>query len=149
MPVSQTKEYARLAAHFERDRFARENGIRVVEAGPGFARTEMTVEPRHLNSVGILQGGALFTLADLAFAVACNSQGVLALGCQADVTWFKAVRSGRLTAEAEEISRTRTLSTCLIRVTDEHRELVALFKGVAYIKGTPLWADDAPTGRTP
>lgn len=127
-----------MAAFFERDRFAKENGIRIVEVGPGTARTEMDIEPRHLNSVGILQGGALFTLADLAFALACNSHGVLAVGCQADVTWFKAVRSGRLTAEAEEVSRTRTLSTCLIRVTGQDRELVALFKGVAYIKGTVL-----------
>jgi acyl-CoA thioesterase len=128
----------RIAAFFERDRFARENGMRVVEARLGFARTEMTVEPRHLNSVGILQGGALFTLADLAFAVASNSHGVVAVACQADLTWFKAVQSGKLTATAEEISRTRRLSTCLVRITDEHEELVALFKGVAYIKGTPL-----------
>jgi acyl-CoA thioesterase len=110
----------------------------VVELRTGFARTEMTVEARHLNSVGILQGGALFTLADLAFAAASNSHGVVAVACQADVTWFKAVQSGKLTATAEEIARTHKLSTCLIRVTDEHEELVALFKGVAYIKGTPI-----------
>jgi acyl-CoA thioesterase len=125
------------AAFLERDQFARENAIRLVEVRPGFARTEMTVEPRHLNAAGILQGGALFTLADLAFAAVSNSHGVLAVACQADVTWFKAVRSGKLTATGEEISRTRKLSTCLIRVTDESGELVALFKGVAYIKGTP------------
>ena len=127
-----------IARFFERDRFAKENGIEVLEVRPGFARTQMTVEPRHLNSIGILQGGALFTLADLAFAVASNSHGVVAVACQADITWFKAVQSGLLTATAEEISRTRKLSTCLIRVTDENQDLVALFKGLAYIKGTPL-----------
>jgi acyl-CoA thioesterase len=137
-PDATQTDGERLAAFFEHDRFARENGIRVVEARLGFARTEMTVEPRHLNSVGILQGGALFTLADLAFAVASNSHGVVAVACQADVTWFKAVRAGKLTAAAEEISRTRKLSTCLVRVTDEEQELVALFKGIAYVKGTPL-----------
>src|SRR5512140_3803021 len=141
----ESPESERIAAFFERDRFARENGIRVVEVRPGYARTEMMVEARHLNSVGILQGGALFTLADLAFALACNSQGVLAVGCQADVTWFKAVRSGRLTASAEEVVRTRKLSTCLVRVTDEREELVALFKGVAYIKGTALAAEGPAT----
>jgi acyl-CoA thioesterase len=98
----------------------------------------MTVEARHLNSVGVLQGGALFTLADLAFAVASNSHGVVALACQADMTWFKAVTSGKLTATAEEIARTRKLSTCVVRITDESGELVAQFKGLAYIKGTPL-----------
>jgi acyl-CoA thioesterase len=131
----------RIAEFFERDRFARENGIRVAEVRLGFARTEMNVEPRHLNSVGILQGGALFTLADLAFAVASNSHGFVAVACQADVSFFKAVQSGKLTATAEEISRTRKLSTCLIRVTDEAGELVALFKGIAYIKATPLGAE--------
>ncbi|MDP2996515.1 MAG: hotdog fold thioesterase [Bryobacterales bacterium] len=136
----ESPESERIAAFFERDRFARENGIRVVEVRPGFARAEMTVESRHLNSIGILQGGALFTLADLAFAVASNSHGVVAVACQADLTWFKAVQSGTLTAAAEEISRTRRLSTCLVRVTDRDQELVALFKGVAYIKGTPLGA---------
>ncbi|HSB18305.1 MAG TPA: hotdog fold thioesterase [Bryobacteraceae bacterium] len=127
-----------IARFFENDRYAKENGIRIVEIRPGFARTEMTVEPRHLNAVGILQGGALFTLADLAFAAASNSHGVVAVACQADVTWFKAVESGKLTATAEEIARTRKLSTCVVRITGQHDELVALFKGVAYIKGSPL-----------
>lgn len=131
-------ESQRIAAWFERDRFASDNGARVVEVRPGFARTEMVVGPHHLNSVGILQGGALFTLADFAFALASNSHGILAVSCQADITWFKAVRTGRLTATADEIARTHKLSTCLIRVEDDSGELVALFKGVAYIKGTPL-----------
>jgi acyl-CoA thioesterase len=122
---------------FEGDRFARESGIRILEVSTGFARTQMDVEARHLNAVGIVQGGALFTLADLAFALACNSHGTLAVGCQADISWVKAVRSGRLTATAEEVSRTRSISTCLIRIRDEAGDLVALFKGVAYIKGTP------------
>ena len=130
-----------IAAFFEHDRFASGNGMRVVEVRTGFARAEMTVEPCHLNAVGILQGGALFTLADLAFAAASNSHGVVAVACQADVTYFKAVEAGKLTAVAEEISRTHKLSTCLVRIGDERGELVALFiKGVAYIKGTPLRA---------
>lgn len=125
-------------AFFNRDRFAFGNGIGVVEVRPGYGRTEMMVEPRHLNAVGILQGGAIFTLADLAFAAAANSHGVVAVGCQADITYFKAAVAGKVTAVAEEISRTRKLSTCLVRVFDEDEELLALFKGVAYIKGTPL-----------
>src|SRR5664279_3486576 len=83
-----------IAKVFERDQFARVNGMRVVQVRSGFAQTEMTVEARHLNSVGVLQGGALFTLADLAFAVASNSHGVVAVACQADVTYFQGGRSG-------------------------------------------------------
>lgn len=127
-----------LPAFFEQDHFAQGNGMRVVEIRPGFARAEMSVAPRHLNAVGILQGGALFTLADLAFTAASNSYGVVAVACQSDITFFKGVASGRLTAVAEEVARTRKLSTCVVRITGEDSELVALFKGVAYIKGTPL-----------
>lgn len=123
--------------------------MRVVEVRTGYARAEMIVEPRHLNTVGILQGGALFTLADLAFAAASNSHGVVAVGCQADVTYFKAVEAGRITAVAEEISRTRRLSTCLVHVRDERNELVALFKGVAYIKGTSLPLHDPDPPQSP
>lgn len=121
-----------------RDQFATGNGMRTVEVRPGFARTEMTVEPRHLNAVGIVQGGALFALADLAFAAASNSHGVVAVAAQADISCFKAVTSGKLTAIAQEISRTRKLSTCLVHITHGDLGLVALFKGVAYIKGSPL-----------
>jgi acyl-CoA thioesterase len=129
----------RIKRLIERDRFARENGMRIVEIRPGFARTEMTVEARHLNG-GILQGGALFTLADLAFAGASNSHGVVAVSLQADVTWFKAVDGGKLTAVAEEVSRSSKLSTCVVRISNEREELVALFKGVAYIKGSTVEA---------
>jgi acyl-CoA thioesterase len=136
---SDDDSFQRIAGFFERDRFACENGMRVVEVRLGHARAEMMVEPRHLNSIGILQGGAVFTLADLAFAAASNSHGVVAVGSQADITYFKAVRAGKLTAVAEEICRTHKLSTCLIRVTDEENILVALFKGLAFVKGTPLF----------
>jgi acyl-CoA thioesterase len=127
-----------IADFFGLDQFARENGMRVVEVRPGFARTEMTVEPRHLNALGIVQGGALFALADFAFGAASNSHGVAAVACQADITCFKAVTSGTVTAVAEEISRSRKLSTCVVRLTDEQGVLIALFKGVAYIKGAAL-----------
>lgn len=112
--------------------------MRVVEVHAGYARAEITIMPSHLNAVGIVQGGALFTLADLAFAAASNSHGVVAVACQADITFFKAVKTGRLTAVAEEVSRTRKLSTCLVHISDESGEPIALFKGVAYIKETPL-----------
>jgi acyl-CoA thioesterase len=127
-----------IAAFFNRDLFATGNGMRVVEVRLGYARAEMAVEQAHMNAVGILQGGAAFTLADLAFAAACNSHGVVAVACQVDISYFKAVKSGKLTAIAEEISRTRRLSTCLVKILDEQGEYVALFKGTAFIKGSPL-----------
>jgi len=55
---------------FARDRFAAANGVRLLEAGPGLARACLRLRPSHLNGVDVVQGGAVFTLADFAFAVA-------------------------------------------------------------------------------
>jgi acyl-CoA thioesterase len=124
--------------HFENDRFAASSGVRLVELRPGFARTSLEVEGRHLNSVGIVQGGAVFTLADLAFAMACNSAGKVAVAVNTNLSFLKATRSGTLHAEATEVARSRKISTCMVRVTDNAGELVALFQGTAYIKDGPF-----------
>lgn len=128
----------RIQEHFKNDRFAAENGIQLVELRPGYAKSEMVVTERHLNSIGTVQGGALFTLADLAFAGACNSAGTLAVGLNMNISCLKAVSEGVLQAEATEVSRTRRISTCMVRVTDEQGDLVALFQGTAYVKNNPF-----------
>ncbi len=124
--------------HFANDRFASSSGIRLLNLRPGYARTSLDIEDRHLNAVGIAQGGAVFTLADLAFAVACNWGGKTAVAVNTNLTFLKATRSGTLYAEATEIARSRKLSTCTVRVTDATGELVALFQGTAYIKEEPF-----------
>ncbi len=124
--------------HFANDRFAASSGMRLVELRPGFARTSMEVEDRHLNSVGIVQGGAIFTLADLAFAMACNSAGKVAVAINTNLSFLKATRSGTLHAEAAEVARSRKISTCTVRVTDQAGELIALFQGTAFIKDEPF-----------
>lgn len=125
-------------ACFAGDRFAATSGVELVELGVGFGRAKLDIEPRHLNSVGIVQGGAIFTLADFAFAVACNSAGQVAVAVNMSLSCMKAVRSGTLFAEAREVSRSRRISTCSVRVTNENDELVALFQGTAYIKDQPF-----------
>ena len=69
-----------LRAFFKNDRFARLSGIELLDAGPGWAKAQMAVGDQHLNAADVVHGGALFTLADLVFAVASNSHGRLALG---------------------------------------------------------------------
>ncbi len=123
-----------LKAFFANDRFAAENGIELVELGAGFARARMPINGRHHNSVGIVHGGALFTLADFAFAAASNSAGRLAVAIQTNLSCLVAVASGVLEAEAREVSRSRRISTCSVRISDEHGRLVALFQGTAYVK---------------
>ena len=128
--------------HFENDRFAASSGMRLVELRPGFARTSLEIEDRHLNSVGIVQGGAIFTLADLAFAMACNSRGKVAVAISTNLSFLKATSLRHAFAEATEVARSRKISTCTVRVTDGEGELVALFQGTAYIKDEPFPPDD-------
>ena len=124
--------------HFENDRFATGSGMRLVELRPGFAKTSMEVENRHLNSVGTVHGGAIFTLADFAFGAAVKTGGKVAPLINTSLSFLKATRSGTLYAEASEISRSRKLSVCTVRVTNDAGELVALFQGTAYIKDEPF-----------
>ncbi len=119
---------------FENDRFAKTSGIKLINASPGFARAEMEINENHLNAVGVVQGGAMFTLADFAFAVASNTQGKLALAIDAEISFFKSVASGTLTAVAKEISLHSKLGTYLIEIFNEKQELIAHFKGTVYRK---------------
>lgn len=123
-----------------RDRFAAGSGVELLETSDGYARARLRIEPRHLNGVDIAQGGAIFTLADLAFAAAANSHGTVAVAVQVSISFLKAVAAGTLTAEAREVARSPRISTCDVRVTDEDGELVALFHGTAYRKKEPLQA---------
>jgi acyl-CoA thioesterase len=124
--------------HVENDRFAAANGMRLLELRPGYAKTCMEVEDRHLNSMGTVHGGAIFTLADFTFGAATKTGGKVAPAITGHVSFLKATRSGTLCAEATEISRSRKLSVCTVRVTNEAGELVALFQGTAYIKDEPF-----------
>jgi acyl-CoA thioesterase len=133
--------------YFENDHYAAATGIRLDEVRLGFAKASMPIEGCHLNSVGIVHGGAIFTLADLAFAAASNSAGRVAVAISTSLSFMKATRSGVLCAEATEISRTRRLSVCTVRVTNDAGESVALFQGTAYIKDEPFPPDIPPPHR--
>ncbi|MEY6431136.1 PaaI family thioesterase [Thioalkalicoccus limnaeus] len=123
-----------IRAFFERDLFAKHVGIELLDAAPGRARASMRIDDHHRNAVGMVHGAAIFSLADLVFAVASNAHGSLALGVNASVSYLKAVRQGVLIAEAEEVSLNRRLATYLIRVLDQDGALVALFQGTVYRK---------------
>jgi acyl-CoA thioesterase len=129
---------------FENDRFATSSGMRLVELRLGFAKTSLQVEERHLNSIGTVQGGAIFTLADFAFGVAVKTGGKVAPAISTNLSFLKATRSGTLYAEATEVSRSRKLSVCVVRVTNDAGELVALFQGTAYITDESFILDIAP-----
>ena len=102
-----------------RDAFARGVGVRLVEVGPGFARTRLRLGPEHLNGVGVAQGGAVFTLADLAFAAAANSRGAVAVALDVSITFARAALAGTtLEAEAREESLGRRIAVVALRSRD-------------------------------
>ncbi len=116
------------------DLFARHLGIEVLEYSAGKARARMKINAHHLNSAGSLHGGAIFALADAVFSAASNSHGTLAVAINVSISYFKAIRSGTLFAEGEEVSINPRLATYLIRVEDEKSDLIALFQGTVYRK---------------
>jgi len=121
--------------YIKNDRFAEYNGIELIKAEPGYAVTQMEIKDKHLNGVNIVQGGAIFTLADYAFAAASNSKGSVTLGINANISYFKPPKGKILTAEATEISSSRKICTYNVDIYDENRELIAKFTGTGYIKG--------------
>jgi len=119
----------------DRDRFAAHCGIELLEVGPGRALTRMTVGEEHLNGADTVHGGAIFTLADFAFAAASNSHGTLSLAINVSISYLKgAARGTVLTALAEEVAPHPRLASYTVRVTDAAGDLVAIFQGMVYRK---------------
>lgn len=120
------------------DRYAKHLGVEMLEYGRGKARARMTIGSHHLNSAGMLHGGAIFSLADAVFSAASNSHGTLAVAINVSIAFFKAVKSGVLTASAEEASFNPRLATYLVTVNDEAGDRIALFQGTVYRKKESL-----------
>lgn len=119
---------------FKRDRFAMNAGVDLLEVGNGYAKARMRVTPEHLNGGGVCQGGALFTLADLACAAAMNSHLVLTLGTSANITFVANVSEGYVYAEAHELVDHPKMPYCEVRLTDETGRLLAIFTSSGYRK---------------
>ncbi len=125
----------KLEQMLKNDRFASTNDIQLISVGKGEATAEMIVSDKHLNGVNIIQGGALFTLADFAFAAASNSHGRIAVASNASISFFKGVSSGKLTAVAKEYNSGKTLATYTVDIIDEEGTKIAYFNGTAFLKG--------------
>ncbi|MBQ7460832.1 MAG: PaaI family thioesterase [Bacteroidaceae bacterium] len=128
------KDTQALKDFFLHDEFARQNGIEIIDIAEGYARTQVKIEPRHLNAGGSVQGGVLFTLADLAFAAATNSHGTLTVTTTANITFVRGANAGIVTAEAHELVNHRHLPFCEVCVTDDAGNLLAVFTASGYRK---------------
>ena len=129
---------AELKHIFKSDRYAELSNIELLTAAPGRATAKMTLHPHHLNALKTVQGGAIFTLADFTFAVACNSHGTMAVALDVSIAFMKAATIGTLWAEAREISKNFKVGLYLVDVKDDAGDLVAQFQGMAYRKKDKL-----------
>ena len=117
------------------DRFAAGAGCRVTEMDATHAVAEMTVAKEHLNAGGVCQGGALFTLADLAMAALMNHQGNLTFGISSHVMFVSsAVEGDRLRAEAIPVADHHKLPAVEVRVTNQEGKLICHLTGMGYRK---------------
>src|SRR5579859_3718756 len=104
-------------------------GMTIVDVGPGRATLSMTVQPHMVNGQRIAHGGFIFTLADSAFAFACNSHNEKAVAAQGDITFIRPGKLGdELVATAREISRSGRSGIYDVRVTVDEK-VIAEFRG--------------------
>lgn len=124
-------------AMWANDRASKWLGMTLDAVGPGTATMSFAVQDHHLNGHDICHGGYIFTLADSAFAFACNSYNQLAVAQENQITFLSPGRKGeRLTAVAAEAAKTGRSGVYDITVTGGDGRKVALFRGLSRtIKG--------------
>jgi len=121
------------------DLFSQWLGIEVLEIKEGFSKIKMALRDDMINGFGIIHGGIAFSLADSAFAFACNNRNNLSVALDTSITFTKATKPGDvLTAEAKELHNGRSTGLYLITVTNQNNEQVALFKGTCFRTGKTL-----------
>ena len=115
------------------DAFSHWLGVEVLETAPRGSTIRMTVRDEMVNGFGTAHGGIVFSLADSAFAFACNAQGRLSVAVDCTVSYPVAVRPGDvLTAVAVEETSTNRLAFCTVTVRNQDEIVVGLFRGTVY-----------------
>ena len=115
------------------DFFSQWLGIEVLEIKEGTSKIKMTVREDMINGFGIVHGGIAFSLADSAFAFACNNRNVLSVALDTAINFTKPVHVGDiLIAEAKEIHNGRSTGLYHIHISNQHEHLVAIFKGTCF-----------------
>ena len=130
-------------ALYSTDKASQSQGIRIAEVRPGYARLTMSVRGDMVNGHRICHGGMVFTLADSAFAFACNSYNESTVAAAASIDFLAAAHEGdELTAEARELWRTKRNGIYEITVTNQKGARIAFFRGRSYrIDGQVVSAD--------
>lgn len=128
----------------ENDRFAANSGCRLTEVRQGYARAELVVTEEHLNAGGVCQGGAYFTLADIALAAVLNSRESLTFGIENNIVFLHSAKAGdTLTAEATEVHNHHKIPYVEARVTNQNGELCCVVTGLAYRKDLAIMKEQS------
>jgi acyl-CoA thioesterase len=123
----------------QHDLFSQWLGISVIAVKEGYSEIEMTIRPEMINGLGIIHGGVTFSLADSAFAFACNNRNNLSVALDTAINFIKPVHAGDiLTAEAKELHNGKSTGLYHITITNQHQHIVAVFKGTCYRTGKVL-----------
>lgn len=115
------------------DLFSQWLGIQVLEVKEGYSKISMLVRPEMMNGLGIVHGGIAFSLADSAFAFACNNRNQLSVALDTSIQFLKPVHvHDILTAEAVELHNGKSTGLYLIKIFNQNQHLIALFKGTCF-----------------
>lgn len=121
------------------DLFSQWLGIEVIEVKEGSSKIRMNVRSEMINGFGIVHGGIAFSLADSAFAFACNNRNNVSVALDTSINFLKPVQVGDvLTAEAVEIHNGKSTGLYHITVFNQRNHQVAFFKGTCFRTNRPL-----------
>jgi acyl-CoA thioesterase len=142
VPDEQSLAERVVASMLAHDAMSRWLGIEVTRIAPRHATCRMTIRADMVNGFGVSHGGIVFTLADSAFAFACNTHGRVTVSVENSITYPAAVHPGDvLTAVADEEAASNRLGYYKVEVRNQHGVLVSAFRGTAYKTSRPHFPD--------
>ncbi len=122
------------------DKYAELTGVEIVEARPGYSRVRLPYSEKIMNSVGVPHGGALFTLADMAFSTAANyGQERVMVSTNANIAFIKGAKRGPLVAEGKIVNGGHRLATYSVEILDGDNNIVAAAMISGYRLDAPLF----------
>jgi len=135
MDKDKSKASEIIEGMMKKDYFSQWMGIERMEEGEGFCTLKMTIREEMCNGFGIAHGGISYSLADSALAFASNSHGPQAVSLETSITHIRPLTAGDIiVASAKEIHLSRKIGHYDVRIEKGNGELVALFRGIVYIR---------------
>jgi acyl-CoA thioesterase len=117
----------------KKDLFSQWLGVSVIEIKEGYSKIKMVVRNEMINGFGIVHGGIAFSLADSAFAFACNNRNVLSVALDTSISFIKPVHvDDVLIAEAKELHNGKSTGLYHITITNQNGHVIAVFKGTCF-----------------